>query len=126
MSALPAGPGVDILGPTGARRPIVGHVPHAATAIPPGVRAGILLDDAALEAELLRMTDRHTDRLFAWIRDLGGTLVVNRVSRLVVDPERFPDDDAEPMAAVGQGAVYTRTSCGRGAAGAPTPPSGRG
>jgi N-formylglutamate deformylase len=58
------------------------------------------------------MTDRHTDRVFAWIRDLGGTLFVNRVSRLVVDPERFPDDAAEPMAAVGQGVVYTRTSGG--------------
>jgi N-formylglutamate amidohydrolase len=29
-----------------------------------------------------------------------------------VDPERFPDDAAEPMAAAGQGAVYTRTSGG--------------
>jgi len=31
----------------------------------------------------------------------------------VVDPERFADDAQEPMAAVGQGAVYTRTSLGR-------------
>jgi N-formylglutamate amidohydrolase len=90
----------------------VGHIPHAATTIPAGVRAGLRLDDAALAAELLRMTDHHTDRLYAWIRGLGGTLLVNRVSRLVVDPERFPDDAAEPMAAAGQGAVYTRTSWG--------------
>lgn len=37
---------------------------------------------------------------------------MNGVSRLVVDPERFTDDAQEPMAAVGQGAVYTRTSDG--------------
>jgi N-formylglutamate deformylase len=102
----------DVLGPTAAARPIVGHLPHTSLHIPPGERAGILLDDDALEAELLRLTDRHTDRLFAWIRDLGGTLLLNRVSRLVVDPERFPDDAREPMAMVGQGAVYTRTADG--------------
>lgn len=112
MSAVPGPVAFEVLPPTVPARPIVGHVPHASIEIPTRVRAGILLDDAALAAELLRMTDRHTDRLYAWIRDLGGTLVVNRVSRLVVDPERFPDDDAEPMAAVGQGAVYTRTSGG--------------
>ncbi len=87
-------------------------MPHASLHIPPGERGGILLDDDALAVELLRLTDRHTDRLFGWIRDLGGTLLVNRVSRLVVDPERFPDDDREPMARVGQGAVYTRTAGG--------------
>jgi N-formylglutamate deformylase len=107
-----AGPAFDVLGPTAAVRPTIGHVPHASPHIPPGERVGILLDDEALAAELLRMTDHHTDRLFAWIRDLGGTLLVNRVSRLVVDPERFPDDAREPMARVGQGAVYTRTADG--------------
>ncbi len=107
-------PAFDILGPTGgAFNGLVGHVPHAATWIPRDERTRLFLADDALAGELLRLTDAHTGRLFAWVRELGGVLVVNRVSRLVVDPERFPDDADEPMAAVGQGAVYTRTADGR-------------
>jgi N-formylglutamate deformylase len=109
LTSPEAGPAFDVLDPTAVARPIVGHVPHASPRIPAGERAGILLDDEALAAELLWLTDRHTDRLFSWIRDLGGSLFVNRVSRLVVDPERFPDDAREPMAGMGQGAVYVRT-----------------
>lgn len=91
------------------------HVPHAATAIPPGVRERIVLDDDALAAELRAMTDAHTDLLAERIADrVAGPRpwsFVNRYSRLVVDPERFPDD-REPMERVGMGAVYTRTSTG--------------
>ena len=103
----------EVLGPVGEVRPVVGHVPHASTRIPSAERARLLVDDATLAAEVLRLTDAHTDRLYAWIRELGGGLLVNRTSRLVVDPERFPDDGREPMARVGQGAVYTRTTDGR-------------
>ena len=72
-----------------------------------------MLDDPALEVELVRMTDWHTDRLFGWTADIGATRFVNGRSRLVVDPERFEDDALESMAQVGQGAVYTRTTDGR-------------
>ena len=82
-------------------------------AIPSDVRAGLLLDDVALEQELVRLTDWHADRLLGWVPGAGGTLLVNGVSRLVVDPERFVDDMVEPMAKVGQGVVYTRTTDGR-------------
>lgn len=106
-------PSFAILPPAAPWRPIVAHVPHASAVIPPDVRAGILLDDDALARELLRLTDHDTDRLFAWLGGLGATTLLNGRSRLVVDPERFPDDADEPMAAVGQGAVYARTTDGR-------------
>jgi N-formylglutamate amidohydrolase len=106
-------PGYRVISPTGPPIPLVVHVPHASTLIPPDVRAEILLDDVALGRELVRMTDWHVDRLLAWVPAAGGSLFVNERSRLVVDPERFTDDAGEPMALVGQGAVYTRTADGR-------------
>ena len=95
--------------------PLVIHVPHAATYIPAAIRDGIVLSDEDLQAEATRMADVATDvlaleaaaRVFPrpWI-------LINRLSRLVVDPERFPDD-REPMNDVGMGAVYRRTSAGQ-------------
>lgn len=96
----------------GDRPRLVLHVPHAGLAVPPDVRSGIVLDDDGLARELARMTDRHTDVL-AWSAversAVGAVVVVNVLSRLVVDPERLPDDE-EPMAVIGMGAVYRATS----------------
>ncbi len=82
------------------------HVPHTSTVIPDTIRGELLISPAEQAAELLRLTDWYTDELFAGLREAGATLFVNRLSRLVFDPERFLDDSAEPMAARGQGVVY--------------------
>jgi N-formylglutamate amidohydrolase len=92
--------------------PVLLHVPHSARAIPADVRRGIVLDDRARERELDHITDAHTAELAERAAELAGVTpwrFVNRLSRLVVDPERFPDE-REEMAAVGMGAVYTRTT----------------
>lgn len=93
---------------------VILHMPHASTTIPPDVRSGIELDNAALARELLRMTDACTDRI-AEVAAAAAAMTpwqfVNSFSRLVIDPERFPDA-REEMLAVGMGAVYTRTSDG--------------
>ena len=87
--------------------PLVLHVPHSSTIIPPELRATFLLDDAELGEEIRKMTDLYTDELF----DVkSGCVVRFPVSRLVVDPERFRDDAEEVMAARGMGALYTSTS----------------
>src|SRR5881409_4055559 len=92
--------------------PVILHVPHSSRRIPTPVRDDILLDDAALERELDHITDAHTAELAEVVAaDAAVTpwRFVNRLSRLVIDPERFPDE-REEMLAVGMGAVYTRTT----------------
>ncbi|RDI46828.1 N-formylglutamate amidohydrolase [Nocardia mexicana] len=94
--------------------PVLLHAPHDSRTIPAEVRRRILLDDAGLTAELDRMTDAHTALIAERAAGRAAArpwVFANRLSRLVVDPERFPDD-REEMRAVGMGAVYTRTSSG--------------
>ncbi|QES58128.1 N-formylglutamate amidohydrolase [Streptomyces venezuelae] len=98
--------------PGAAASPVILHVPHSSRVVPESVREGILLDDAALRRELDHITDSHTAEIAA--RAAAGCALtpwrfVNGLSRLVVDPERFPDE-REEMLAVGMGAVYTRTT----------------
>ncbi|KUN02826.1 N-formylglutamate amidohydrolase [Streptomyces yokosukanensis] len=110
MPASPV-PSLELL-PGAAASPVLLHVPHSARAIPEDVRRGIVLDDAGLERELDHITDAHTAELAERAAALAAVRpwrFVNRLSRLVVDPERFPDE-REEMTAVGMGAVYTRTT----------------
>lgn len=88
---------------------VVLHVPHDSTFIPDEVRQQFMLSDQDLTLELQRMTDHFTYELFA--TQVGKAKVIRAsVSRLVVDVERFENDDHEPMAARGMGAVYETTS----------------
>jgi N-formylglutamate deformylase len=106
-----AAPSFELL-PGATDSPVILHVPHSAREIPAEVRAGIVLDDAELERELDHITDGHTAAIAAEAARscaLTPWRFVNRLSRLVVDPERFPDE-REEMLSVGMGAVYTRTT----------------
>jgi len=81
------------------------HIPHASTDLPSEVE--FLLGHESLAYEVDAMTDHHTDLLFHLP---GAQRCVFPVSRLVVDPERFIEDEMEQ---VGMGVVYTHTSSGK-------------
>ncbi len=66
-----------------------------------------------LKSELLKMTDIYTDEIFSCITELGGISVIYTYSRLVLDPERFRDDEKEDMVAKGMGVIYSKDSSGR-------------
>ena len=87
------------------------HIPHSSRLVPAEDRQTILLGDAALNNELLRMTDAYTHELFP-VTQVEAGRVIFPLSRLVCDVERFPSDEEEPMAARGMGVTYTRTSIG--------------
>jgi N-formylglutamate amidohydrolase len=87
------------------------HIPHSSLQIPTDERQAILLDDAALNNELLHMTDAYTDELFP-VTPVEAGRVIFPLSRLVCDVERFPSDEDEPMTARGMGVAYVRTSFG--------------
>ena len=93
---------------------VILHIPHSSTYIPADLRDQFVLSDGDLAAELDAATDHATDI----IAELAAArcasrphMFINRVSRLVVDPERFLGD-GEPMNAAGLGAVYDRTQLG--------------
>ena len=92
---------------------IIFHVPHSSTVIPNHSRDHVLLSDEELNEELKLMTDWHTSELFSKAVKNLGTAIEFPISRLIVDPERFDDDDKEVMSAVGMGVLYTKTSSGR-------------
>ena len=85
--------------------PLLLHIPHASTFIPPEELPRFW--PVNLADEQLKMTDRYCDELFT-----GYEKVVFPVSRLVCDPERFRDDAQETMSRIGMGAIYTKTSSG--------------
>lgn len=91
------------------KAPILLHIPHSSLTIVETVREKFCLSDAELQLELLRMTDRYTDILFD-LPTISNHSIIYPVSRLVVDPERFEDDEKESMAAIGMGVIYTATS----------------
>lgn len=104
--------GFDIV-PGDVRSGVVLHVPHASVQIPPDVRDGIVLDDEELAVELDRMTDALTDELARAVASESARrpwLFVNRLSRLVMDPDNEPT--VQPEGSVGHGAILTHTSAG--------------
>ena len=103
-----------------AHPPVVLHIPHSATSIPADVRRTLLVSDEELRRERLLVTDWYTDELFA-VPSHAATTVRFPVSRLVVDPERFQDDEREVMAERGIGVVYTRTTEGEPLREVPSP-----
>ncbi|MEM5324983.1 N-formylglutamate deformylase [Paraburkholderia sp. JHI2823] len=69
--------------------PLVISIPHLGTHIPEALRP--LYTEAALT---LADTDWHLDRLYAFAREMGATVIGARISRYVIDLNRPPGDES--------------------------------
>jgi N-formylglutamate deformylase len=69
------------------QRPLLVSLPHVGTWIPPVLRPRYVERALAVED-----TDWHLEALYDFVRDLGASLVVPRVSRYVVDLNRPPEN----------------------------------
>lgn len=67
--------------------PLLVSVPHTGTVIPPDIAAR--LQPRALQVE---DADWHLDRLYAFVKDLGASLIVPTHARYVVDLNRPPEN----------------------------------
>ena len=70
---------------TAERRPILVSIPHAGAEVPPGIAEKLALKPE----ELRRYTDLYTEQIYG-IDDVYR--VESRVSRVIVDVNRAPDD----------------------------------
>lgn len=90
---------------------IILHIPHSSVSLPRDVRNTFKLSSRELKEEIIQLSDLYTESLFA--NKIGHSIsIVFPVNRIVVDPERFSDDEHEPMSRHGMGAVYTHTISG--------------
>ena len=79
------------------------HIPHASKLIPDSCRDQFIISDQELKLEKAKLTDHFTDSMVAGVQ---AAKVVFPYSRLLVDVERFADDDLEPMSQLGMGVIY--------------------
>ncbi|MEO6410523.1 MAG: N-formylglutamate deformylase [Burkholderiaceae bacterium] len=84
-------------------RPLLVSLPHVGRAIPDVVREQMVERAAAVED-----TDWHLDALYAFVREMGASLLVPRLSRFVVDLNRPLEDAPMYPGANNTGLVPTR------------------
>lgn len=87
---------------------LIPHIPHSSNNVP--VPEGSLVSKAELDKEISKLTDWHTEDLFASPNDIS---VVAEFSRIFCDPERFVNDEEEVMAKYGMGVLYETADDGR-------------
>ena len=88
---------------------VIFHIPHASLSLPKELLGDVLVPYERVQREALETADLYCDALFDFP---FGQKIVFPHSRLICDPERFPDDAQEPMAQKGQGLFYTRLTDG--------------
>lgn len=92
---------------TTGSKPILIHVPHAGYNLPNTITPNRFNDPTAVDYVYRSTRDMYADRIGQTLADTcNGTLMINHISRLYCDVNRYPDD-REPKNTIGMGAIYT-------------------
>lgn len=91
---------------------IIKHIPHASLAMPEVYDQKTInrVYGPNFDIYNYKMTDLFVDKLF---QEIEGIEIKAKYSRLYCDVERYKDDSKEPMARVGQGYLYIKSSDGK-------------
>lgn len=91
--------------------PIICNVPHSGNLIPDEFASDFYLSKDELDEEANYMADNYTDSLYSELLSISS-FIKSKLSRIVLDIERFKEEANEPMSKVGMSALYTKTSDG--------------
>lgn len=89
---------------------VVLNIPHSSTVVPEWAIKDISIPDFALSALIDFMTDKDVDKIWNFVPDENKQVAT--VSRLIVDTERYRNDEDEAMSLKGMGLYYTHTPDG--------------
>lgn len=90
---------------------VICNIPHASTCIPEWAREDIAISAEKLNALSNFMIDKDMDRMWDFVPPENKQIA--SVSRLIVDTERYRNDEDEPMSQIGMGLYYTHTPNGK-------------
>ena len=92
--------------------PFVINIPHASIFIGVDFKKEFLLSAPSIDKFAKKMADLYADELFSGLYKKTGALIA-KLSRVIVDMERFWNNKDEPMAKVGMGALYEKNGQGK-------------
>lgn len=90
---------------------VVLNIPHSGTSIPQWAAEDMVVSDSELDLLVAFMTDKAVDKMWGFVPDKNKQ--VAQISRLIVDTERYRNDEDEIMAQKGMGLYYTHTPAGK-------------
>lgn len=89
---------------------VICNIPHSSTMIPSWAKKDIICSQDELDVLVDFITDKDVDRLWEFVP--SNAKQIAEVSRVIVDTERFRNDEDEEMSALGMGLYYTHDPYG--------------
>ena len=90
---------------------VICNIPHAGLLIPEFILEDFIISKEEIIEFAEKIVDKNIDELFKFVP--ASNKVISPISRVVVDMERYKDDNKEKMAQIGMGLFYTHDDTGK-------------